>query len=186
MATVKLTTYHRDLIMGRLMEHRFSKEERQLVELENKIADLVYNAAFTKKERSLMASLPEGWLNTRRNVYFAIGSGSNTVVMNFLDKGERRFPKDRASNVLIVVEPGSRIAELHEEYAGNDKALMEAKKAARAQAHAVLYSATTLNRLIELWPEVKRFTSGIGPTQLPAIQTDQLNSIFSLTKDKAA
>lgn len=202
MASIKLTKYMRDGIRDRMLRHRFSEEVNALIETRAKLAWDFYRDGFTAEELRMINSLPSGWLPTRSSVYVNIGGRSVTIPFSgtlYGDAGvyktvqvttkHERFPADRTGSYLKSYQATDVLAVMHEKVDNQITDLTERVNLAKKQVEAALNSATTVGRLIELWPEVEPFTRHLqptGPNTLPALPTQDLNRLLNLPVEEAA
>lgn len=197
MATVKLTTGLREQITRKVLHHRFQEEYEKLIAKGAKVADKVYNDVFSKKERDLMATLPEGWLPTDDDISIQTNEGyrrlnfngsfylegfqrSNTVEM-------RRFPKSRMSGAAKVYDAGDKLGEEINKLEEAKKDLEARIANTKRQVQAALNSVTTLGKLKTEWPEIAPFCPELeAGSNLPAIPTNKLNELLNLPAEEAA
>lgn len=177
-------------IVNRLIEHRFSKEAAALDAKREALAAKIYDDAFPKKQRDLMASLPDGWLPMTTTVKFAT---AGVVEMLRLPEA-RRIPHEREYHVLKAYEATSAIAEAFADIKSKVAEHRKQREECRSEAIATLSSFRTTTALIKAWPEIAPFCkveSGTAPN-LPSISTADLNARFNLpakpdrSKSKAA
>lgn len=202
MAT-RLTTWIREQITKDVVRHRFADAALELVKDRAALAVDVYNDVYSEAERKKMAALPSGWLGEDRDITVQFGDGRGYEKLSFSGAvyGEvSTVLKDSIEPVDLLVqhrhERGcAKVYELTHPFAlrrddlrARDKDMSEAIRTARRQVEAAVQKATTLNRLIELWPEIEPFASKYEdkPKHLPALPTSELNALLDLPVSEAA
>lgn len=200
MASIRISAALRDHVVAGLLRHRFNVEELELREERDRIQKLReerskhgYELAFTPAERKRLAEAPEGWFPTLSSVRVQVEGGVVEDVQ--FEKAERvpyEVKDNRWSKVAAVVtgdelyfKLDKQIDEAEEALSQRDSALREKKNELRNRAVAVIESVTTVNRLLEIWPEVHDFLpeENAGPGGgVPAILVSDLNDQFGLKK----
>jgi len=199
MASTKLTNHSREQICREVLQHRFSAEVEKLIADRAAFADRVYNDVFSKSAREKMAALPDGWLPEESNIGVQFGSGSSFERLSFdgsfygelrnavKDDGaekeavHRRIPY-RLRGCAKAYEPDHKLSVAFDALEARMKDLKKQFYEARATVNSALLNVTTLNKLVETWPEVAPFIArfNAAPVKLPAIPTDQLNKLLDL------
>lgn len=206
MASVRLTMSIKEQIERRLIRYRFAEEAQQLVADYAQLASDVYDDLYPEITRKKMEAMPKGWLPRVASVGAQFGeSSSRYIQLSFDGKcyGEiakaggrdkeadydspRPVPysdKDGCLKCYGVSDPLSeRYSSLEERWT----ALEANIRAARRAAKSAMDQVTTLNRLIEVWPEIAPFTEGFAnKTSLPAIPRSDLNGLLGLPKEDVA
>lgn len=199
----KLTNWIRESIAKDLMKHRFADQALQLVRDRAALAADVYNDVYCEADRRKMVALPSGWLCSDRNITVQFGDGRGFEQLHFSGAvyGEvGTVLKDPIEPVEMLVthqhERGcAKVYELthpfslrRDDLRARDKDLGEAIRTARRQTEQALLKATTIKRLIELWPEIEPFASDYEekPKPLPALPTSELNALLGLPVAEAA
>lgn len=205
MSSVRLTVGMREQIERRLIHYRFSEEAQQLVADYAQLADDVYNDIYPELIQKKMEALPKGWLPTTGEIGAQLGeTGSSYTNLSFSGKcyGEisyaggrgdkergasRRVPYSDKSGCSKQYDATHPLSERYSELENRYKALEERIRAGRKAARAAMDQVTTLNRLIEVWPEIAPFTEGFEKKNtLPAISRPDLNGLLGLPKEDAA
>lgn len=172
---MRLTNGHRDIIIERLCEQCFGKQERELHKAKKDFADKVYEDMYPVALRRLMEKLPKGYLPTTDSIYGSFGGQRHWLTMSKV----RRVANDRLDKHYTASEPlcAEFFELLHQE-----KNYQDERNTAIRQARAVLNSCTTLKKLIEVWPEVKPFVADFGKkpvtTKALTLSISELNKHF--------
>lgn len=198
--STRLTNTIRERIANAVLRHRFSEPVEVLIADRAAFAEEVYNDVYRKADREKMAALPKGWLPETNSINVQFGDdGRSYESLNFSglvyggvggmrkpdDKREvigRRAYSNRAHGCVKVYDADHRLAkknaDLHQRYID----LKTSFEAAKQQVEAALSSASTINKLVEIWPEVEPFARSFDdvPVKVPAIPTAKLNEILDL------
>lgn len=175
---MRLTTYIRDQAISNLMANRFDKEQKAIKKEELELGEFAYNTFFGEHKRR-MNGLPKGWL-PRRSYFETYVAGERH---QFRLKEERSFPYDIHSNDRRLHMTCLLTTKMKEHQQRKIK-FIDDKATARAQAHSVLNSVSTVEKLLKVWPEVKPFlpkVEGIVTTAL-ALPIASLNTMLGLGK----
>ena len=196
MATIRLTTGNRQVILNRILKHRFANECEKIISDQEQLADTIYRDTF-KKDLKAMNELPKGWLQESENFLVQFGSRTErlsftrygSTAFNFLsfkkgDATKRRFKskdcfRNRITKAYDAKSPFSvKSADIKEA----ERCLIEAVNAAASEINAMTHSVTTLAKLIEIWPEAEPFCHSFGEkvANLPAVQIGELNKALDL------
>jgi len=173
-----MTTAMRRSILERLIEHRFGAEQASLTKARRAFAARLYDDAFPKKQRDLMATLPEGWLSTK--TYFT-ASFAGSVERFELDE-PRRFPGSKLHNPLKTYEASHPLNVARIDLDRRSQDLSERRSDCKHKALAALNSSRTVAQLLKAWPEIEPFArfAAVVPQTLPAVDTADLNAAFRL------
>lgn len=198
MASTRLTQSARDQIASAVLLHRFQEPVDALIADRAAFADEVYNDIYRKSDREKMAALPKGWLPETNAINVQFGDQRGYEILQFSGHfygklGSVRTPSDNkrverrafSKNVhgcVKVYDTGHRLAVKHTALDQRYTELKAEFEAAERQVKAALSSATTVNRLVEMWPEVEPFARKFdaSPLKVPSIPTDQLNKLLDL------
>jgi hypothetical protein len=186
--TIKLNTSHRDAIQRKLIENKFSPREKQLVLDNEKLALDVYHATFSPSERKKMDELPVGWLRRVHTIRARLGgvdfgyklAGKKSVPM----PAEKCDTYNEQSTFLLAVSDGPLAVEARR-LERETEAIKTEKEKLRSEIRSVLFNATTANRLITLWPEIKPVVDAVLSVyvvqqNLPAPRVEDLNKALGL------
>jgi hypothetical protein len=179
--SLKLTQSLRDHIQGAILTNRFSSDEKALEKRQGDLARIIYEDVFDQKTRKKMASLPEGWLSTEDYVRVEIAGQVKSLRL----PKPCRFPFNKRSNVLRVYDARHPIASEYQQYRNDRDDLQKSRTGLAAKLSAVLGSATTVKKLVELWPEAEPFVPKEPvKASLPAINFSDLNKSLRLPVEK--
>lgn len=180
MSSIRLTNDLRNRIAKAVLEHRFGPEEKELEQDRERLGKLVYDLLYDGATQNAMDGLPEGWLPTQSddNVYFA-GQWAHVEFgepLRFTYKDSRNFPKFAAD---------SPATKLFEDIEARKHKLREARSETAAKVNGLLCEATTMKKLLEIWPEVEPFIPpSTTPVYLPAVPRDEVNALLGLPTKK--
>jgi hypothetical protein len=202
-ASVRLTNEIRDEIKAAVLRHRFGKELAGLVKDRAKFARAVYDNVFSTADRKRMNDLPDGWLPSTGSVAFKAAttyvdlnlSGRFSGELNSSlppTKGDDRvwlsIPTNRKNGCLVTYEADHLLAIRWAELEAAFRDIEARHREAKSQLSAALAKASTMARLIELWPEMAPFCKpyeAVAPS-LPSIPTSRLNALLDLPVSEAA
>lgn len=196
--TVRLTNAMRDDIRAKLIEHRFGEEEKSLVAEAMALGPRVYDALMGEHKAAALA-LPDGFVKRSRRFvvslpagesHFDTGWDGNAAVL-VISKRSYRYHPVVLPDALPLPEdkwphPLRKEDAVFAEIDGlNLRAvkLVEARNEMNEKLTATLGAFTTVNKLVEAWPEVLPFcpsTSEFAAPFLPAVPTDELNKALNL------
>lgn len=184
-----------------LMHHRFKKPAQKLLDRQYTIARKVYSKMYTKEEHELIASLPEGWMCTTRDLdVYDYGSRTRLHVckprfaggrydkLRDLGADDKKHEGDEyriaQRHTYGHVANADKFPELGKWQQEVDKLTEEADKV-RSQVRATLGAFTTIEKLIKSWPEVEPFAIAFveAPNKIPAlpvVPAQQLNLMLEL------
>jgi hypothetical protein len=169
--------------------------------LRAKFSQKVYVDCFSEKDLKLINQMPEGWLPERDDFRVQLGGTVDELHFNgmfnyhhselrllggLLKEIKRRFPSQKCGGVIAVFDVASEYVDEHRFLQGASEDLEEEIKRAKATARTTLNKFTTVEKLVELWPQIEPFTRGYvnatiaGAAGLPAIRVEELNKTFGL------
>lgn len=201
---VRLTKDMREQIAAKVINYKFGST--MLSELRHEqasIAQAVYNDMLSEKEKVLIESLPNGWLPESEYVSVRFGGEYTQLWFNGtitslpynmtrilginsgLKTVTKRIPSYATRHAAKTFN--ARHA-LSERYSGLGIKLSKFKEdytTSNTMLSATLKKATTSNRLIELWPEIKPFVEAVvgkpaASSTALAIPIASLNERFGL------
>lgn len=110
---MKLTKQLKEKIAEAILDHRFKADQQKLKAERGALAVAIYNEKYSKADRDLMATLPEGWLP----VYEVFRARFGTTHDEFTLPEKARFRSadsaGRYSHVLIVLDDDHRLSIRH-------------------------------------------------------------------------
>lgn len=194
MASTKLTNWIREQIVADLMAHRFTKACDKLVKDRAALAVKVYRDFYPRALLAKIEALPEGWLVSDNDIHASFSGRVDGLPFNggvygavgkyrtSTEAVSRPFLSKDYGRVVAVYDAAHPLAVLHAELSARQNEIVTQIDAAKRQAVAAVNSATTINRLIELWPEVEPFARKheSAKVPLPALPTSELNALLDL------
>jgi len=202
--SAKLTNYMRERIAEALVQHRFNEPALAIIARRAALASKVYNDLYSPADQKKMAALPNGWLPEDDDISVQFGSGSNYTNIDFsgavygaiarvlkepLDRTTRRVASSHVSGCARSYEPTHPFVAEYEALKADTAALVTEIETAERQAKSAIASASTVKRLIEMWPDIEPFAKDYQDEtkpSLPALPTDQLNALFKLPVSEPA
>lgn len=182
MTSIKLNTTMREHLARQLLDQKFSKTEKNLLERRDALACGVYHDLFTDTDRNFMDLLPEGWLPVRQ--YMMIQFGPNSSDYTHLNlKGDMPFLAKMLGGCMKVYDADHTLAKLYHALIADEGEYQTARRALQHKIRAVLNSVTTVRKLMEVWPEVTPFAEKLDrheSTNLPAPLIREINAELKL------
>lgn len=181
MASVRLTEYMRDSIKDALLERAFGERDKAIAADELKLADDIYKHLYPAPLLRKMKALPNGFLPKDDDQRCKFGGDFERVSW-----GEPyRIVAAENRNNAVVFDANHPFTDRYRDIKNRKAKLEEEKREARAKANAALKNATTVGKLLAIWPEVKPFVEkylkkATTAAQLPVVQTAVLNKTFDL------
>ncbi len=173
---MRLTNYIRERICQAMLNKRFNAEEPPKSE-EHAIAVACYERLFSKEDRALMESLPEGWLQLS---YWMNVTFYGRAPQLRLDR-PRPFP--HSENCLRLAADD----ELSKRWGKYEDAKAQYKQNRRNASHSImtmLKSCSTIATLSKRWPEAVPFIpvdlQAQAPSTALAIPIPTLNAMLGL------
>jgi hypothetical protein len=187
--TVKLNDTHRAAIRRTLISDKFHQREGRVKNLRATLALELYNDNFDAEQQTKMRELPRGWLPLVRSVQARIGTvdfGNELpggtplpVPYNYHAHGEN-------TRCLKVYGAEHHFAGQLIEILEEERDIKTEKERLTGEINGVLYSVTTSNKLVTVWPEIRSVVENICRTittaNLPAPRVADLNKALGLTK----
>ena len=183
---MKLSRKIRDEIISAAMTAKFKEREKAHEIDTTMFADALFTHEFGETEK-LAKALPESWANFKGQVtlccdgYGFHKSGSKHASLK-LSK-QRRGPRYLDDITITKKHPLYKQAcGLAEDYAKIEKE----KEELESKLYQLVYSANTVAKLLELWPEAKQFVPaevGRATTSLvPVGLADEVNKLLGIKK----
>lgn len=195
---MRLTNEMRDIIAKRVLTHRFEKSLLEFYERRAALAKSVYDDVFTEGMQADMRKLPEGWLPRCSTIKIQFGvTGSAYDEMHFngvIHNSMTRYIKKRPDTIckllpfrfrdhcVRVYNDDHMLAQSWQDLQDQHGNLHSNIKMAERQMEQALGRASSIKKLLELWPEMAPFVQDFltQKTSVPAIPTAQLNALFKL------
>lgn len=183
--SVKLNEPIRKTILKSLLADKFQKRSDKLKAEGCDFAMDIYREAFSEADRRKMKSLPDGWLPEAFTVSAQIGG--QYIYKDCPDKKPVRIPHAKRNECLVNLPSSHPLYDRMMALNAEEKELTEEKEKLTAEINAVLYSVTTANKLIEIWPEISKTVNAacktyVASANLPAPRIDLLNQSLGLNK----
>lgn len=183
--STRLTNALRDEIVRAALEHRFKKDEAAYKKARTALADALYKHTFAAAERTAKR-LPEGWLvqyNTIEIEHPDYGSWQGRV-NHHLELSRSRLMPSSYSSRTVKVGKGHPLYDQATALADQYTALQDAKKELRNKLKSLVYTFTTTKKLLEAWPEGKKFIpkSATAPTMalVPVQLASEVNELLGI------
>lgn len=185
---MRLTNEIRNIIISKAMSVAFDAREKAQAKAITILADAVYQHEYGAIEK-IANKLPGDWCDDDHHVYIEAagfhwrGDRDGKVYNGLKMSKSRRVPRYQ-SNKPIKIGGAHPLNDQAQAVAEEHAALLRDREAMRTKLRAVVYSATTLPKLLEVWPECQKFV----PTDLkpaaralvPVELVTELNSALGL------
>ena len=183
---VRLSNYIREQVRDAILAHSFSDREKALDAREKELALEFYNDLYPEAIRAHMDALPNGFLEVRSTIRVQVVGES----YHSLDLPEKKRVADCwASNPGKVYEADHPLGEKLRTYLKDRAQFKREREEAKTGAWAVLESVTTINKLIQVWPEVEQFARPFAvesPSRAIALPIKDLNARLGLPPQTAS
>lgn len=202
MTSRRLTTAMRGVICENAIIHRFSPDVKKLVDQFRDLADEAYEKTYGGISGQMIA-LPKGWLPQVATCSYRFGSeyvglkfsgsfasryhSSPTIALAPL-QGEisdiwRLVPSDKNGQCHATFDARDELSIIYAMLQDTSATLNNLVVATRRDLIVTLEKFTTVEKLLEGWPEIEPFTVGVTPapkTNLPAVPVAALNTLLGL------
>lgn len=180
--SMKLSAHLRQRIAATVMRDTLGKREKALSKEETRLA-LAVLKRHCGKSFSMLAEAPEGFFEKQGSISLNV-AGRHTQ-LHYGSAQRAPFSADswkRVLNLGVDDELGAKIIALQDA----QKDLAAQKERVAAQSMAVLGSVSTVERLLEVWPTVKKFIPAEALEErartLPAVLVANLNATIQALK----
>ncbi|MFT4118709.1 Nmad5 family putative nucleotide modification protein [Bradyrhizobium sp.] len=155
------------------MKHAFDAREKAHKEATTALADAVYQHEYAQAGK-IADKLPQGWCESGSDIFidaagFSYRSRQDGKMYNGIRmSSSRRMPRYQSSHPVKIGGAhalNDQAQAVAEEYA----AINRDKDVLRAKLRALVYSVTTLPKLLEAWPDCKRFLPASAPKPTTAL-----------------
>jgi hypothetical protein len=185
---MRLTKEMRNEMINAVLEHRFGSAKQALLDREHDLAESVLFEALGRERYDLLTSVPKGWLGTLGYLNFVLESGENHT-LHFAETKPLPYyiwhgSSDDGDYLVVKGNMAARVQKLMDDYDAHE----DARRKARDQVRAAVYSYTTVERLLEEWPEIAPFVPRYAkaPQHLvPAPMISTLNMVLGLPVEEA-
>lgn len=187
----KMSHATREKIVEQVVVHTFRGRRKALQNLQYALADMIYNEAYSKKERDLIDSLSDAYVQSidLLEIFYETDSGSKSALhVTAAGKG-KRMPRGHNSKIRLMFDKETKCHKYILEYVRASSQLTKDEYALRKEAKAIVNSCSTDRRLIEVWPEVEQMVDpallGKQPKDmLPAVNVSVINAVIQKELEK--
>ena len=169
---MKLTNATRDHIVSAAMQQAFEARDKAQEKAITALADAVYEHEYAAIGQ-IANKLPQGWCNAHNRIYINAPGfswrGDNDDVNECLGMSKsRRLPMNQNCKPVKIggAHPLNDQAQV---VAEENKAIGRDKNALRAKLRAVVYATTTVEKLLEAWPECEALLPACTPKPAGAL-----------------
>lgn len=181
MASTRLTMDIKDSIIRDLMKRSFNKKTEALVKADKAFALEIYDALYPADTLANMKALPEGFF--RRAMGLTL-STSNSYYGRDYKFDDPKMVGACHHGLIDDKDLPPEILDKHLKLIAKHKKLETDICDAKRTARAIMNSVTTIKRLIEVWPEIKKiaepYDEGRIPSNVPMVQLQEVNAMFEL------
>lgn len=166
-----------DKFSAKLIETAVGDNMEKLQSLEKHIKDLIDSIPTPFR---IFESKPP----VNRDSYVRLNIAGQAVDWTF-DK-EEIFPLSTWHNRYVIPQ-GHELVTLMEAYRAEQKTINDIKSNVRENVKALVYSVTTVKKLLEVWPEsLELIPTNVAKqaVQLPSIKIEQLNALIGVPSEK--
>lgn len=161
-------------ILKAVLDSRFAKDSEALKKEREALGLKLWRSTFGEQNYRRINSLPDGWVPCYNHITLYIQGQTHEFRVSKPIRRPYDSPIHTVTDAVLIAGYREFLqrAELH-------KSKLEG---ARSQAHAVLKSCRTIERLLKAWPEVKKFIpKELSPTTTAlAIPIASLNQLLGL------
>lgn len=199
----RLVISHKEKIVKSAIDAKFEPLAHALYREMAGLAFACYNELYPPLVLNNMTRLPEGWLPKQGHLTFQFGPAVIRLSFNGFDYGYFKLGDYRLENetklrvqsrhtggVCAVYEEGSPMDNEYTALVNKRKAWEEQRSTATKLTAATLDKFTTVEKLLEAWPEIEHHVLSTEPDliqpKLPAIPLMQLNTLLDLPPETAA
>lgn len=172
----KLNTSIRNDIIRGLVLKSFKDERQALLAEEHDLAAQVWAAGFKSEHLKLIRQCPASWFETTTE----IKGRFDFQHINLSAKEGLPIPHARRWATHVSLDAKDALAVLVMDWHRRQEEFNAKVNKAKRMAEATLASVSTVNRLIEVWPEVKPFIPEAAKVGLPMVPVKELNAAFKL------
>lgn len=189
MSATRLSDEDRRQVVQNLLDHRFKIDREALSAQESDLGLKIYRHVVSEEVEARIRKLPSGWVEYTNSVCAKVGSSYESFTLAKTVPKKADWGSWRAC--IAIVEARSELADEYQDLEAARSALRAKEEEASGAARSLLYKVSTLKRLLEVWPEVKPFTSHIAgqsernkARELPVVQVETANALLGLPADE--
>lgn len=172
------------LILEAVLNHRFSKQKKELDKQSAKFGDMIYNELLSPNDRKRMNESPDNWFDTTTNICVYVNGTHGYYEFTTRRRKPCHWNKvEKYGNVQLMsgVSPSATVITA---FRRDEEKYNADYQAARMAVSATLKAYKFIEDLIEQWPEVKKFVpkdEAKSATMALAIPPKQLNEMLGLS-----
>jgi len=190
MANTRLTQTIRKEILDAAMKNAYLADEKQIDDKMRDLSERIYYALVTPEQEKAMNKLPHGFFNlsSAKSARLRETSNGSYRYIQLKFAKERRLPAF-CSGYNDIDLTDRALYDAYIEIERQEKALGEKRQKLETEISAVLSSANTVQKLLDVWPEAKPFIPAyvFAPkAALPAIVTGKLNELLKQARPELA
>jgi hypothetical protein len=207
MSSVRLTNDMREILVRRLLTHRYKDAIQAIIDRRAKLAADVYDDVYSKATRLKMNTIPEGWLPEDNGIRVQFGESPRgyarltfdgrtdlwSPFLHIVNRSNqidyRLFPQKDKDKCLKVYPLEHEFSLTYEQIAADWSALKKQVKDTEVLLTSSVATFTTVAAMIKDWPEAEPFVRDwliAKPIPLPAVPRAKLNAILDLPVENAA
>lgn len=178
----RLTVSIKEEIRKNIHKELFKPRLDKVISERRELTDYVYfNILYSEKELEWINSAPSGALTSIDSLSLTITKRNFTMAMS---KSRPVFAKDCHGWIYLDKYPD--VAEKYESLDRIKEEINDDKRTLMSDASAILNSVNTVKKLLEVWPDSKKYFSveRTKPLNLPAINTESLDKLICRLKEK--
>lgn len=178
MSSTRLTNELRNRIAKAVLNHRFEAEEKALDVATEALGDLIYESLYPAggNARKRLDTALDGEYAYCTSIDCHLAGDYRSIPMSKQRPVQHKHYSGRAkfdANAEPVV--------VFRDIQAKRRKLKEHKDETAAKVNGLLSEATTIKKLMEIWPEVEPFIPpAVTPVNLPAVPRDEVNSLLGL------
>lgn len=210
----KMTNEIRKAVVRDILVYRYQKAMQALIVERQKLTVEVWEACFSKDKQKLLREAPSSFFYKSSN--FNVQVSGRTLQFytsgDFVDRDSYNpkfqptfynqikgkvpppdplpLPYKSIHGTVGVIDSGTPLAERVMDVFNRSDTFEKEMATARAELYAALDSFTTVEKMIQIWPDVEKFAKPFiaRPTFLPATQINRMNTLLKLPplEEKAA
>jgi hypothetical protein len=159
---MKLTKEYRNQIIDRCVTARFAQADTHYLTARTALADALYNHAFGESE-AIAKKLPPEWCVHMEIVYISSEGFNSRYYQNDEEKPNSALKLSQQRLMPAIITTQFTVDEEHPLYPQTQallkifQAIKTGKEELTKQLFSLLYSVTTHEKLLEVWPEGEPF-----------------------------
>jgi Nucleotide modification associated domain 5 len=179
--TTRLNDRIRKIILQRLLDYRFKKEQDELAEEWKTFEGAIYEDIYPKKIRSAMAALPDGYFSKGGSFRLSFGGEVSDVYISMKKPvATCHISWNSTTKIYLADDP---LTLEWRRLADKKRELSDKRGKASAAANGILQNCYTVKQLIDNWPEAAPFVADFQDTKKSValmVNPKDLNAHFNL------